>query len=160
MQLVNWLAHIIVFGGKTPYLMLDNLPFNYMNPYGHSMERKAFLLPAPSIALIRSGEAAIVQISADARGPWEEGGGNQPFADFVRSVIAPNETNDRYRGMVSGSIEFHSPSSPGARSWVRDTYYHYLQDGFVVIRCCEIQFLKRLGYFQGNRDETVPPWYA
>lgn len=159
MQLVNWLSHIIVFGGATPHLFLVNLPFAYLNPYGHPMGREALLLPAPSIALSKPGEAEQIQITAEAQNPWETGSGAQPFAGFLRSIIAPRSVNDRYRGVVSGNIEFHCPASPEIGHWFRNTYYNRFERGFVAVRCTKIELVKQLGYFQGNGQESVSPWY-
>lgn len=159
MRLVDWFAHIIVFGHGSPHLFMENLPFKYENPYGHPMDPVALLLPSPSIALSRPGADEEIQLSAETQYPWDDGSGDQPFARFVQSSIAPGEVNDRYQGLVSGEIEFHCPDTPEKRLWIRNCFYHPLQYGFAVVRCDRIALVKRLGYFRGNRDVSVPPWY-
>lgn len=159
MQLVNWFAHIIVFGRDRPHLFMENLPITYRDLYGQPMDPVALLLPAPSIALSRPGADEEIQLSAETQSPWDDGSCDQPFARFVRSIITPGEVNDRYQGWVSGEIEFHCPGTPEVRRWLRSCHYPPLHTGFAAVRCQRIKLVKRLGYFRGNRDVSVPPWY-
>ena len=104
MQLTNWISHIIVFGGQIPYLILDNLPFDYVNPYGHSTERRALLIPVSDM-LFSNSHVGPAERKVDTNDPLGIVG-SVAFSDFVRNLTS-TETNDRYRGLVTGNIEFH-----------------------------------------------------
>lgn len=157
MQIMNWLSHIIVFGGDVPHLILDNLPIDYVNPYGHSTQRKALLIPADTMTSVRPNERRDV-ITTNTSEPLGIIG-SEAFSDFVRN-LATVETNDRYKGFVTGDIEFHTTLPSDAKRCIDGSCYHYLKHGLAVVRCTKIEFSKRLGYFMGNRIETVPPWWS
>ena len=159
MRLIAWLSHIVVMSSGTtpPHLVLDNLPVDYTNPYGRLMRTRALLVPAATLTYSKPDRARET-LRFDTDEPLGAIG-SQSFSDFVRGLTI-GERNDRFKGFVTGEIEFHGNLPPLVRSALDGSIHHELKDGLAVVRCTEINFQKRLGYFMGNAMETVPPWWT